>query len=104
MTLCTIPFTAVAPPTPTVSPTQTETASQSSMSIWEVAGKWSMKYVCVHVCVHACVNMCVHAACGLCLLCLHYGEPCDFSTLFSVSMATHETVCVVRVTRRTNLR
>ena len=51
-----------------------------------------MKYVCVHVCVHACVNMCVHAACGLCLLSLH-GEPCDFSTLFSVSMATHETVC-----------
>ena len=42
ITLCTVPITAAAPPPPTAGPTQTETTTQPSLSVWEAARKWAM--------------------------------------------------------------
>ena len=38
----------------------------------------------------------ITSTCGLSLFCFHYGKPCSFNTFFSISVATHETVCDVR--------
>ena len=45
---------------------------------------------------------CAVCACGLCPVCYCISDPCDFSTFFYVSVATHVTVCDVSVTWQTN--
>ena len=42
ITLCTVSITAAAPPTTILSPAQTETTSQPSLSLCEAARKWAV--------------------------------------------------------------